>query len=412
MIFSGSGFVFYGGMIGGLLGAYLVSRWYRIGSRRDDGHVRAGARDRAGDWAGLDASLSGDGDWGLPSTLPWAMAYPKAIVGWNPQTVLKLDDHYSWYPLLRLADSPGVRVHPAPVYEAILYLGVFVILWSMRKTRSGGTHHVSGTCCWEGPRALSSSSCESIRESSMVLSEAQLIALAMMIVGAIALVTHRGKGQAMTVSRPANGRSTGQGRASSLIIDGVKEQDSLRCRGGIVVVIGLALVAITGHRGTRSRIRVASSADSEAPVAAGSQAANFKLEALDGHTVSLESLRGKVVFLNVWATWCGPCREEMPSMETLYEDFKDNKDFVMLAVSQDTKGRSVVAPYVAKNGYQFTILLDPENKVSETYDVSGVPETFIIDRKGQIVAHHMGAFDWSRPDVKDALQQLLDSKEG
>ena len=70
------------------------------------------------------------------------------------------------------------------------------------------------------------------------------------------------------------------------------------------------------------------------------------------------------------------------------------------------------APYVAKNGYHFTILLDPENKIGETYDVSGVPETFIIDRKGQIVAHHMGAFDWSRPDVKDALQRLLDSKKG
>jgi peroxiredoxin len=182
---------------------------------------------------------------------------------------------------------------------------------------------------------------------------------------------------------------------------------------GIVVVTGLALIVLSGHRGTRIAANPPGTAgQSEAPVAAGGQAANFKLEKLDGTTVSLASLRGKVVFLNVWATWCEPCREEMPSMETLYDDFKGNKDFVMLAVSQDTKGRSVVAPYVAKNGYRFTVLLDPENKIGESYDVSGVPETFIIDRKGQIVAHHMGAFDWSRPDVKDALQQLLDSKEG
>lgn len=177
----------------------------------------------------------------------------------------------------------------------------------------------------------------------------------------------------------------------------------------IVVATGLALVALSGHRGARL---AANSEESEATVPAGSQAADFKLETLNGTTVSLDSLRGKVVFLNVWATWCAPCLEEMPSMQTLYDAFKGNKDFVMLAVSQDTKGRSVVAPYVAKNGYRFTILLDPQNKVSETYDVSGVPETFIIDRKGQIVAHHMGAFDWSRPDVKDALQQLLDSKQG
>ena len=177
----------------------------------------------------------------------------------------------------------------------------------------------------------------------------------------------------------------------------------------IVVATGLTLIALSGHRGARI---TSGSLDSQAPVAAGSQAANFNLETLDGTTVSLQSLRGKVVFLNVWATWCEPCREEMPSMQTLYDDFKGNKDFVMLAVSQDTKGRASVAPYVAKNGYHFTILLDPENKISETYDVSGVPETFIIDRKGQIVAHHMGAFDWSRPDVRDALQQLLDSKQG
>jgi peroxiredoxin len=179
-----------------------------------------------------------------------------------------------------------------------------------------------------------------------------------------------------------------------------------------VVLVGSVLVLMTQHHAGRTRSLSSEQSRSEETVAAGSRAANFKLEALDGHTVSLDQLRGKVIFLNVWATWCGPCREEMPSMQTLYDDFKNNKDFVMLAVSQDTKGRSVVAPYVEKNGFHFTILLDPENKVSETYDMSGVPETFIIDRKGQIVAHHMGAFDWSRPDVRDALQQLLDSKAG
>jgi peroxiredoxin len=182
-----------------------------------------------------------------------------------------------------------------------------------------------------------------------------------------------------------------------------------------VVAVGLALVVISEHRGTRVVLdnnSAAVSAPSEAPVAAGGQAADFQLEKLDGTTISLNSLRGKVVFLNVWATWCEPCREEMPSMQTLYDDFKSNKDFVMLAVSQDTRGRAVVAPYVAKNGYQFTVLLDPENKIMDSYTISGVPETFIIDRKGQIVAHHMGAFDWSRPDVRDALQQLLDSKQG
>jgi peroxiredoxin len=150
----------------------------------------------------------------------------------------------------------------------------------------------------------------------------------------------------------------------------------------------------------------------EAPVAAGDVAADFKLESLSGGAVKLSSLRGKVVFLNVWATWCGPCREEMPSMETLYEAFKGRKDFVILAVSQDRRGRAAVQPYVEKNHFHFDILLDPDNVVGDTYNVSGVPETFIIDRKGRIVAHHMGAFDWSQTDVRQALNELLDSKEG
>ena len=150
----------------------------------------------------------------------------------------------------------------------------------------------------------------------------------------------------------------------------------------------------------------------EAPVAAGEMAADFKLQSLSGKPVSLSSLRGKVVFLNVWATWCGPCRDEMPSMETLYEAFKDRQDFVILAVSQDRRGRIAVEPFVERNHLHFDVLLDPDNVVGDAYNVSGVPETFIIDRKGRIVAHHMGAFDWSQTDVRQALNELLDSKEG
>jgi len=188
---------------------------------------------------------------------------------------------------------------------------------------------------------------------------------------------------------------------------------------GVIVATGLALALFIALRSpsrtTESGMPIVPHAseqtESMPPVAAGDRAADFKLESLDGKDVSLADLKGKIVFLNVWATWCGPCREEMPSMETLFDEFKDNKDFVMLAVSQDTRGRASVEQYVEKNGYHFTILLDPKNTVSSSYDVSGVPETFIINREGRIVAHHMGAFDWSRPDVKDALRQLIDSKE-
>ncbi|MGH7906376.1 MAG: peroxiredoxin family protein [Candidatus Binataceae bacterium] len=146
------------------------------------------------------------------------------------------------------------------------------------------------------------------------------------------------------------------------------------------------------------------------PISAGQMAGQFTLQDLNGRTVSLKSLRGKVVFLNVWATWCGPCREEMPSIETLYNEFKNNKNFVILAISQDTAGESVVKQYVDSNGYHFEVLLDPQNTVGEEYNVSGVPETFIIDRDGRIVAHHMGAFDWSRADFREALKELLENR--
>jgi len=197
MIFSGSGFVFYGGMIGGIFGAFLVSRWYRIGfgSTMD----MCGPALAIGQAIGrMGCQLAGDGDWGLASNVPWAMAYPHAIVGWNSQTVLKLDDHYQ----LVSGFFPGVRVHPAPVYETILYLGVFIILWSMRKT----SYPAGRLIYWY---LLLAGGCrflvEFVRVNPRVfygLSEAQLIAFAMMVLGGAALILTRTKHPAQSGQQP------------------------------------------------------------------------------------------------------------------------------------------------------------------------------------------------------------------
>ncbi len=198
MIFSGSGFVFYGGMIGGILGAYLVSRWYRISFAVT--MDMCGPALAIGQAIGrMGCQLSGDGDWGLPSTLPWAMAYPKAIVGWNSETVLKLDEHY------RLVSGyfPGVRVHPAPVYETLLYLGVFAILWSMRKRAPAG-HLIYWYLVLGGAARFL---VEFVRINPRVfygLSEAQLIAFAMMVLGALGLaLTAKRSTPAQMDSHPA-----------------------------------------------------------------------------------------------------------------------------------------------------------------------------------------------------------------
>jgi len=180
---------------------------------------------------------------------------------------------------------------------------------------------------------------------------------------------------------------------------------SLVAAAGLAVAVGIVVLAMPGKHGQPA-------ADIRAkPVSAGRMAADFTLKDLQGRTISLSSLRGKVVFLNIWATWCGPCRQEMPAIESLYEEFSNDKNFAIVAVSQDTTGRKAVAPYVKKAGIKFTILLDPANEVGEAYDVSGIPETFIIGRDGRIVAHHLGPYDWSNSELREALQELIKSKE-
>jgi peroxiredoxin len=115
-------------------------------------------------------------------------------------------------------------------------------------------------------------------------------------------------------------------------------------------------------------------------------APDFAVPDLTGKTVRLSGLRGKVVVLNLWATWCPPCVEEMPSMEQLHAELGD-AEFALLAVSQDEDGKRVVAPFVERMHLSFPVLLDPEREVGDRFGVSGYPETFVIDRNGFVVEH-------------------------
>jgi len=144
-----------------------------------------------------------------------------------------------------------------------------------------------------------------------------------------------------------------------------------------------------------------------APTSSPRVAPDFILPDMSGQVVQLSQLKGKVVMLNIWATWCPPCRKEMPTMETLYKKLK-NADFVMLAASQDVDGKTTVLPYVQENGFSFPILLDVTGEVGKKYGVTGYPETFIIDRQGRIVHHHIGYNDWTNPAVETALRKLAD----
>ena len=133
---------------------------------------------------------------------------------------------------------------------------------------------------------------------------------------------------------------------------------------------------------------------------------DFLLPDIHGQVVRLSQLKGKIVFLNVWTTWCPPCRKEMPTMQTLHTQLK-SEDFVMLAVSQDVDGQKTVASYLKEWGLTFPVLIDVRGEVGKKYGVTGYPETFLIDRQGMIVHHHIGYNDWSRSEVISAVRRLI-----
>ena len=122
---------------------------------------------------------------------------------------------------------------------------------------------------------------------------------------------------------------------------------------------------------------------------------------------ALSGYRGKVIFLNFWATWCPPCREEMPSMESLYNRFKGN-DFEMLAVNI-AESDAVVQSFAEEYGLSFPILFDRDSRVGSAYGVQAIPTTFIIDRDGRIVVRFVGGRDWDTPQIRRALEMLINS---
>jgi thiol-disulfide isomerase/thioredoxin len=133
---------------------------------------------------------------------------------------------------------------------------------------------------------------------------------------------------------------------------------------------------------------------------------DFTLDSLDGQKVSLSSNRGKLVFLNFWATWCPPCRSEMPAMEALYRKLKA-RGFVIVAVDLAEEAR-VVAEYVKKNKLTFPVLLDTHGEVGGTYSAQSIPTTYIIDREGRILARGIGAqWKWDSPEMIALFEKLL-----
>lgn len=135
-------------------------------------------------------------------------------------------------------------------------------------------------------------------------------------------------------------------------------------------------------------------------------APNFTLKSLDGRDVTLDEFRGKYLLINFWATWCGPCKIEMPSLEALYQKFKDD-GLALIGISNDMFGARVVKPYVEASKISFPVLLDQRLTVSYKFGVVNLPTTFLVNPKGEIIGILHGPEDWGKPATLRYFENLL-----
>ena len=168
--------------------------------------------------------------------------------------------------------------------------------------------------------------------------------------------------------------------------------------GAVLLALGVGVFAFSvGSRGDLGLVEL------------GSKAPDFKANALDAAKTprTLASYKGQVVLLNVWATWCEPCKVEMPSMERLHRLYRD-KGLKIVAVSIDAPGKEKdVATYARKNGYTFEIVHDPDGEIQRIYQTTGVPESFVIGTDGKIIRKVIGAEDWVSGGNRALFAKLL-----
>lgn len=160
-----------------------------------------------------------------------------------------------------------------------------------------------------------------------------------------------------------------------------------------LLVIGVVMIA------TRAR-RV------EGPALEGYFAPDFSLPMLGGGEARLRGSKGKVVLVNIWASWCKPCVEEIPSLEALYTKEKE-RGFEILAVNIDTSGHEAVEKFIRRFSVSFPVLLDPSGTIGRLYGITGVPESFLVNKKGMIAEKVIGPRDWTHPHSLMMLDKLL-----
>lgn len=146
---------------------------------------------------------------------------------------------------------------------------------------------------------------------------------------------------------------------------------------------------------------------SKEPAAVGLHAPEVDVrDAVTGQRLSADDLKGKVVLVNFWASWCPPCREEMPSVEALHRSLMSRPDFRMVTILYNDSNLNGVG-YMKQNGYTFPVYEDNNGNTARRYGITGVPETYLIDKKGLMKRKIIGAIDWNSPEEKASLLALF-----
>jgi peroxiredoxin len=180
----------------------------------------------------------------------------------------------------------------------------------------------------------------------------------------------------------------------------MRGKDFLRCLSVVLIVfVSFSFTAEGGENDLFSKIGIN-------PIKGDKKAPDFFLKDLNCKKVGIKQFNGKIIFLNFWATWCSPCREEMPGLEVLHQKFKE-KNFVLLTISVDYAGLKSAQEFMDKHRYTFPVLLDLKSETLDLFNVKGIPTTIIIDRKGRMIGRAIGPRDWKSTEVFSLINLLL-----